>query len=175
MAKARTVEVQDQKLAAVINEAVAIDDASKSLNQKGKAAKDEIIAMTEGERGSEASVRFVTPEGEALVSQKESFPINTKSPAFEAVKDSTMLDGTLSKSTSISVKPEFLEELRGLLGSVKFAQMVEVRESFSMDPDGFREIMSRTGSPQVEDLKAKLNDCVSKSVSHTVRLKPKKK
>jgi len=164
MAKEIRVIQASNSLVEAIDEGAKIASQIKSLGYKDKQFKDKITdnAIKKMENG-ELSLRMQGKKSAVLVSVSEKYDIDTENENFETVKNALTkgsLDGVVDKKVIVSVAPDYVDEIKKLVGEVIFNKAFAIETVYKVNSDAYRKY-DPNGSKEKQELKKALDDCTS--------------
>jgi len=171
----RQIVAADQ-LANLIDRGATVDIEIKNFGYEDKGLKTKIseqvsTLFSEGEQ----SLRFDGKAARALVSKVESCELNTGADTFVAVKaalDKGLLKDVVSEKQVLSVPPSVAVKAAEILKAAGLA--VSLATSYEVDPDSYRELLSKATSTVEEDEARKaLAAAVKKDTTYRIKYEVK--
>jgi len=179
--KAKDIRAVDAsgKMATLVDEGHKLDKQLTKMKEDEKKHRKQVAE--EGgklKKRNELSVRVRGKQSEAVISDTESFELNTTKAAFETVKDAVrrgQLEGVVNARIAAVIAPESIERVRKVLGK-SFDEVVTIVTNFSVNPEGFREFRKEARKDESKkEMVAAIDSCVEKKVTTKVRYNAIKK
>lgn len=173
--KAKEIRAVDAAghMAMLIDEGHKLDKRLTKLREDDKKKRREVAEEAiKLKKRNELSIRVRSDQSEAVVSETESFKLNTTKAAFEQVQDAVRrgrLEGVVDLKLAAVIAPESIERVRKLLGK-SFDEVVTIVSNYHVNPEGFRELQKEVRKDVVKkEMAEALSECVEKEVTTKVR------
>ena len=158
-------------IAKVVDEGAKVKSEIEALTEKDKKFKAKIASYVEDEmEDGEISVRLAGNKSTAVVSAVESYEIRASSPSYVGAQiaiSAGLLADVVKCDRSLAVVPAEIDKAAEILRKAGVSALVQ--ETYSVNPEAYREMSDVGISPNVLQARAALRECVSKNVTFRVK------
>lgn len=178
MAKKETVVKLSEQDVDIVDTPFILSTQASNLKLEFEAARAGLLEYTSklpNEPGT--NIRLVGKVGSALVNTAEEFVIDVSKPEFTTVAEAVekgQLQGVVTKTVSATITPSMLQTVLKAIeaAGIDLKKVVTVSTSYSVDPDGYRQMQAtKTASPELAVLASAVSGVVRREEKTRVTFK----
>lgn len=163
------VAAVEGKLQQTVDEGASVSAELKKLGAQDKTHKKFIREQAEAmmEPG-ELNLRLAGTKALALVTVTQKYSVDVGAEGFPALErgvDAGLLGGVVERTVVATIAPAKLEQVQAALEQAGFGDALTVQRQYAVNPSGYRAFQEAKGSPESEELKKAMRDCVTRDDS----------